>query len=758
MAKKEYKIEGMHCASCAAIIERKFKNLEGVKDVSVSYALESVQIDAENVSIEILNKEIEPLGYKLYEEKNDGVDSLVDGVHEKTEDSEHAEDLMSLKKHVLISIPIVIVSIFVMAWEALGREFGVVPMMGEIAKEFFHHLLPILATYMMFVVGKPYLLGFWRFLKYRQANMDTLIGIGTLTAYLYSFVVSAFEGVLGPYLDVEVMYYDVTIVVIGFITLGKYLEIRAKTKTSDALKSLLSLQAKSAIVRRGNDDQEVPISDIKVGDLVVVKSGTKIPVDGVVNSGMSYVNESMITGEPMPVLKQAGDSVTSGTINQDGMLLITARAVGKDSLLSHIIDLVKAAQSSKAPIQKLADRVSEIFVPVVLVIALLSLLSWIFIGGRFMPLDQAIAIGITSFVGVLVIACPCALGLATPTAIIVGVGKGASGGILIKNAEALEKLSKVRHIVFDKTGTITMGRPTVASFKNLGNLPDKDVISLAASVETGSEHPLALSITNYAKERNISFLPISDFQIKRGLGASAMVSDRKIFVGNDIFIRQETGFDVPLAEMASELEHAHTPVVVADQNQVLGYFFIGDLIKTEAKEAIANLHRNKVKSHMATGDVPASAEAVAKEVGIDSYYARLLPEDKQVIVRDLKKDNSLVAVAGDGVNDAPAMALADVGIAMATGTDVAIETADITLLGGDIGKIADAIRLSHDTLKTIKQNLFWAFAFNVLGIPLAAGAFYSFGLMLSPAFAGAAMAFSSVLVVSNSLKLKLGKL
>jgi len=757
MKTSEYKIQGMHCASCANIIERKLKKISGVHNVQVSYATESMKVDSENVSPEKLNEAVKKLGYTLLPEKSSEEHSPSHSVNHESKDAhDHSGEYKTLKQNVLLSIPMVVVAIFVMAWDIFGGQFNLLPMMGELPKEFFHHLLPIFATYMLFAVGTPYLLGLWRFVRYGQANMDTLIGLGTLTAFLYSFVISAFEAPLSQYLDVEIMYYDVTIVVIGFITLGKFLEVRAKAKTSDALKSLLSLQAKSAIVRRNGNDEEVPIESIVVDDLVVIKPGTKVSVDGVIVEGTSYIDEAMITGESMPIEKNIGDSVTAGTINQDGLILIKARGIGKDSLLAHIIDLVKSAQSSRAPIQKLADQVSSVFVPIVLAIAVLALILWIFVGSRFMPLDQAIAIGITSFVGVLVIACPCALGLATPTAIIVGVGKGAQNGILIKNAEALEKLSKVRHIVFDKTGTITQGKPSVVSFKNLSEISDEKIIELTASVERGSEHPLANAIIRYANDKKISALNITKFELHKGKGASAVVENQQIFVGSDSFIKERIGKEV---DMNSSADAAYTPVIVADKNEVLAYFLIGDLIKEEAKEAIKKLHTYKVMTHMATGDIETVAASVAKEVGIDTWHSRMMPEDKQILVRDLKKENNeIVAVAGDGVNDAPAIALADVGIAMATGTDIAIETADIALLHGDIGKIAKSIDLSKSTLRTIKQNLFWAFAFNVVGIPLAAGAFYSFGLTLNPAFAGMAMAFSSVLVVSNSLRLKLIKL
>jgi Cu2+-exporting ATPase/Cu+-exporting ATPase len=753
-----YKVSGMHCASCASNIERRLKKLPGVREVSVSYATESAHVKHDNVAAEELNKQIAPLGYTLAASEEHAMND--DASHGGTSSDPHANhakapaasELDTLRQNVRISIPIMIISALVMAWEIFGNRFGYLPVMNGTVEEFVHHLVPILATYMLFVVGKPFLLGIWRFIRYGQANMDTLIGIGTLVAFLYSFTLGAFEEFLAPYLPIENTYYDVTIIVVGFITLGKFLEARAKEKTNDALKALLSLQAKTALIIRDGKEVEIPLEQVIKGDQIIIKPGMKIPVDGRVVSGESYIDESMITGEPVPVSKESGDHVTGGTINQDGRMIIEATGVGKDSLLAHIINLVASAQSSRAPIQKMADSVSAVFVPVVLGIAVLSLAAWLVVGTRYREFSVALSLGISSFVGVLVIACPCALGLATPTAIIVGVGKGARHGILIKNAEALEKLSRVREVIFDKTGTITEGRPKVLHFHNLSRVPDSDVLSFAASIEHMSEHPLAHAIVSFAKEKNVRMSEVSHFSVTKGKGAEGEIHWQRYYIGSDRFIADVVG-DLPRIDAG-----ASTPVVLASKKEALGYFLVGDEIKASAGGAIASLRNLGVKTHMATGDQEFAAKHVSGQLGIDVFHARMLPEDKQNVVNDLKKSGSLVAVAGDGVNDAPALAAADVGIAMSTGTDVAIETADVTLLHGDIGKITEAFRLSRQTLRTIKQNLFWAFAFNVIGIPLAAGALYPLGLSLNPAFAGAAMAFSSVLVVTNSLRLKLTSL
>ncbi len=749
------KVIGMHCASCAGIIERKVKKITGVKEVMVSYANESAIITHENVSFDELNNTITKLGYSfMKEDKTEAMQNLKEEKNTNTKEDE----VTKLKKMVLVSIPMIGISAFVMAWEIFGNRAHYIPAMNEITKEFFHHLLPVLATYMMFVVGLPYLKGVVRFFRYGQANMDTLVGIGTFTAYFYSFVVSAFEETLKPFLDVENMFYDVTVIVIGFITLGKFLEARARSRTNESLKSLLSLQAKSAIIRKDGIEIEVPIESVVKGDLIVIKAGGKIPVDGVIVEGETFIDESMITGEPIPVAKTINDKVTSGTVNQDGFIVVKAVSVGSDSLLAHIVDLVKAAQSSRAPIQKLADKISAIFVPSVMIIAVLSLLGWLLIGSRFMPFNSAFVIGITSFVGVLVIACPCALGLATPTAIIVGVGKGAHNGILVKNAEALEKLSKIKHIIFDKTGTITEGKPKVITFVNTSTQSDEKVISLAASIEATSEHPLAKAILKFAEIKNVKTHTAEKSVIEKGKGISAEVLGEKVLIGSDTYIEKHCAQKLDQKLLKSEMADGKTPLILATKSDILAYFFVGDAIKKEAQSSIEKLHALGITTHIATGDHEAAAQAVSAAVGIDSWHARQSPEDKQTLVRELQKNGNSVAVAGDGVNDAPALAAADVGIAMATGNDVAIETADVTLLHGDIQKITQVIQLSKQTLRTIKQNLFWAFAFNVIGIPVAAGVFYSLGIVLNPAFAGAAMAFSSVLVVSNSLRLKLIKL
>ncbi len=757
MTNKTYNIKGMHCASCASIIEMAFKETEGVASAEVNYGTETAKVsfDESKINAEALSKKIEPYGYSIImptaEEMGMSVDEHIAHRGIGQSKKEKLKEIAEQKTMVMSAIPLAAISIFIMAWETLA-QFNLVAQQPYVVAEFFHHLLPIMATYVLFVVGKPYLLGMYRFLRYGKANMDTLIGIGTSVAFLYSFIVTAFTNSMAH------TYYDVTIVVITFITLGKYLEARAKLKTGDAIEKLLNLQAKTALVIRDGKEQEISINDVVHRDLLVVKPGGKIPVDGIIAEGTSFVDEAMITGEPMPVEKKMGDSVVAGTINTNGNFTFKATKVGSETLLAHIVKMVQEAQGSKAPIQALADKVSSVFVPVVLVISFVTLGIWLTIGTHYLGFSHALSFGLTSFVGILVIACPCALGLATPTAIIVGVGKGAKEGILIKDAATLEKLHKVNTIVMDKTGTITKGKTELTDIKNYSKLDDKKVISILASLEKKSEHPIASAITNYAKEKSIETIAVKEFESIKGKGLKGVVDGKEYFAGNVKLISDlKIPFDIKSIE--TETRRGKTPVILASGKELIAVIMIADAIKPEAIEAIKNLHKMGIKTVMLTGDDKNTAQAIAKEVGIDMVIAEVLPEDKLKTIKELQQKGAVVAMAGDGVNDAPALAQADVGIAMGTGTDVAIETAGITLLHGDISKLVKAVRLSKMTMLGIKQNLFWAFIYNIAGIPIAAGILYPFfGVLLSPVFAGLAMAFSSVSVVSNSLRIKAKKL
>lgn len=763
MHTQTYKVKGMHCASCASIIEKTLKKAEGVNSAEVNYGTETAKLgfDESKTNPHELSKKIEHLGYGLH------VPSASEMGMSESEHAEHLglnqskedklKEIAEMKSKVVIVIVLAILSILAMAWDIFA-QFKIFPAMSELWKEFIHHLLPLFATYALFVVGKPYLLGFYRFIRYGKANMDTLIGMGTLVAFLYSFIISAFEETLSKYINVEYTYYDITIVVIAFISLGKYLEAKSKIKTGDALEKLLNLQAKTAIVSKDGKEIELPIQKVTHGDMVVVKPGGSIPVDGVVVDGVSFVDESMVSGESMPVEKKIGDTVVGGSINTTGTFIFKATKVGSETLLAKIIKMVGEAQGSRAPIQALADKISAVFVPIVLVLAFVTLAAWLIIGSPILGFSQALSFGLMSFVGILIIACPCALGLATPTAIIVGVGKGASEGILIRDAATLEKLNKVDVVVMDKTGTITKGKPEFVSLTNLSELSEQKIISILASLESSSEHPIAHAIMEHAKIKNISLLKVSDFEIIKGKGLKAKIDKNEYFAGNTSLI-SDLGLAINTSAVEVETLAGKTPVILATKDQILATVWVADQIKPEAVQAVKNLHSLGVKTIMLTGDHKNTALAIAKQVGIDNVIAQVMPDEKLNKIKDLQKQGNIVAMAGDGINDAPALAQADVGIAMGTGTDVAIETAGITLLHGDISKLVKAFRLSKITMLGIRQNLFWAFFYNIVGIPLAAGLFYPFfGWLLNPAFAGFAMALSSVSVVANSLRLKAKKL
>lgn len=772
MINQTYKVKGMHCASCVSLIEKAFKKEEGVDSAQANLVTETVKVhfDETKTDAAALSKKIEPLGYSLVLPED-----LSSAASMYMSESEHAghlgfnqskkeklAELREMQGKLYSLIPAVLLSIFVMGWEIFA-QFQLVPEMPYLWDEFFHHLLPILAAYTLFVVGKPYLLGLYRFLRYGKANMDTLIGLGTLVAFLYSFIIAAFEESLSPFINVEQSYYDVAVVVIAFITLGKYLEARSKLKTGDAIEKLLNLQAKTALVIREGKESEISIHEVVYGDLLVVKPGSSIAVDGVITEGSSYVDESMISGEPMPVSKKPGDSVVAGTLNTSGSFVFKAEKIGSETMLARIVKMVAEAQSSRAPIQALADKISAIFVPIVLALSFLSLASWLIFGTAYLGFSQALSFGLVSFVGILVIACPCALGLATPTAIIVGVGKGAREGILIKDAGTLEKLHKANVVVVDKTGTLTFGKPQLVSLKNFADKEDHELISILASLENKSEHPIAHAAVTFAKEKNISLKEVQVFEAIKGKGVKGVIEGVEYYAGNGKLLA-DLGFDLEadegsFSEILSATKEGKTPIILATPLKILAVAMVADSIKPEAIEAVKSLHHLNIKVVMLTGDNKNTADFIGRQVGIDEVVAEVMPEDKLNKIKELQKAGHIVAMAGDGVNDAPALAQADVGIAMATGTDVAIESAGITLLHGDISKLVKAIRLSKLTMAGIKQNLFWAFAYNLLGIPLAGGLFYPlFGWLLSPVFAGFAMAMSSVSVVGNSLRLKTKKL
>lgn len=753
MATHIFKVKGMHCASCAAIITKKVSAIPNVASISVNYGNEKamVEFDSAQVSLASINEEVEKLGYTFVDESK-----LNGGDHDHGAMMKGAE-LEDLRNKTHFIFPIALAIFILMMWDILARTTILVPNL-PIPMVLFNTISMVIATVALFWVGKPYLLGVGRFIRHGVANMDTLIGIGTGVAYTYSVVIMLLPQFRELLRLPEYTYFDVTIVVIGFITLGKYLEARSKQKTGDAIEKLLNLQAKTALVLREGSEIEIAIADVVSGDLVIIKPGARIPVDGVIIAGLSYIDESMITGEPIPVEKSVGTTISAGTINTNGHLTMKATKVGSETLLAQIIKMVEEAQGSKAPIEALADRISGIFVPIVLGIAVLALMLWLTVGTMFLGFGSALTLGILSFVSVLVIACPCALGLATPTAIIVGVGKGAQNGILIKDAATLEHLHKVDTVIVDKTGTITVGRPTLVDIENVSGMSDDEFIGILASLEHKSEHPIAHAVVNFAKEKELSLRDVSTFEVLQGKGLTGIINNTEYYVGN-IKLMHELGVSFDKSRIEKYTEEGKTPVIIATKEKVLGFVMVSDEVKSEAKKAVDDLHTLGIKVIMLTGDDERAAQYIAKIVGIDEVIAHVLPKDKLEKIQALQAEGRIVAMAGDGVNDAPALAQANVGIAMSTGTDVAIESAGITLLHGDISKLVKAIKLSKMTMRGIKQNLFWAFIYNVVGIPLAAGALYPiFGWLLNPIFAGLAMAFSSVSVVTNSLRIKAKKL
>lgn len=754
----------MHCASCAHIIEKTIKKIDGVNSIVVNSGTEKalIDLDENKTSVDTLNQKLTPLGYTLlnthaYENALSPTDLHAEhlNVHQTKQDK--LTEITELKRKIYAALPLAIFSMFIMSWEIFGKYNWVTPM-PETFYNFAHHLLPLFATYIFFTIGKPYMLGIYRFFRYGKANMDTLIGLGTSVAFLYSFIIASFEKILGSYIDVTYTYYDVVIVVITFITLGKYLEARSKLKTGDAIEKLIGLQAKTAIVLRDKKEIEISVDQVQIEDIVIVKPGQKIPVDGIVTEGLSFVDESMITGEPMPIEKKVGAHVVAGTINTTGTFNFTAKKIGSETLIAHIIKMVEEAQGSKAPIQALVDKISSVFVPIVLILAIIAVIIWLYFGIPTLGFSTALSFALTSFVGMLIIACPCALGLATPTAIIVGVGKGAKEGILIKDAATLETLHAADMIVMDKTGTITEGKPRFTKIDNKSALTENEVISILATLESRSEHPIAHAIIQHAKEQNIVLKNMSQFAIMKGKGLTGVIDGTKYIAGS-MRIASDLQISFDTTHIDEETRNGKTPILLASKNELLAIVYVADPIKPEAIETVRAVHKRKKTVIMLTGDNKNTAGYIAKIAGIDQVIAEVTPEDKLHVIKELQENGHIVVMTGDGVNDAPALAQAHVGIAMGTGTDVAIASAGITLLGGDTSKIIKAVDLSAMTMRGIKQNLFWAFIYNVIGIPLAAGAFYPvFGWLFSPVFAGFAMAMSSVSVVSNSLRIKTKKL
>ncbi|HRR66699.1 MAG TPA: heavy metal translocating P-type ATPase [Methanomassiliicoccales archaeon] len=730
-------IGGMSCASCARTIEEAVGGLDGVLSASVNLATErlAVRYDPQRVRVAQIKKAVENAGYEV-------IEAQTLDVEREMREKETRRQRRMLLLSVGLAVPTMAIMLL-MDLTSIAHHF---------LMEWGGLLMFALATPVQFIAGRQFYVGAYKALRNRTANMDTLIAVGTSAAYFYSVAVVLFPGAV----PVDHVYFDSSSMIIALILFGKYLEAKAKGSTSEAIKRLIGLQAKTARVVRDGEEVEMPVDDLDVGDVMVVRPGEKVPTDGVVIEGRSSVDESIITGESLPVPKEEGSEVIGASINRNGMLKVRATRVGKDTALAQIVKLVEDAQVAKAPIQRLADRVAAVFVPTVIVIALTAFALWYVFGvPALAPEEPRFAFSLTIFITVLVIACPCALGLATPTAIMVGTGKGAELGILIKGGDALEVAGRVTTVVFDKTGTLTKGQPEVMEILRFDeSCPDMFV--MAASVEAGSEHPLGEAIVRRAKADGMPLMDISGFESLAGKGVRATVNGRLVTVGNRALLEE---LNVPLGEretvVAALEERGMTVTMVLLDGKPCGAIGIADAIKPTSAEAVSELKGMGIDVVMLTGDNRRTAEAVARRLGIERVLAEVLPGDKAKEVAELQSSGRVVAMVGDGINDAPALAQADVGIALGSGTDVAVEAADIVLIKDDPRDVVAAVQLSRQTMRKIRQNLFWAFAYNTAGIPIAAGALYPFfGILLSPIIAAGAMAFSSVSVVTNAALLK----
>ena len=736
-------VEGMTCASCVARVEKSLKKIDGVEIANVNLATEAVALsfDPEKTSLDVLAKAVEGAGYRLAVPEKFPQDASAETMKssEGTVESHQEKSYRQLKREFLFSltltIPIMLINMLSMTTWFMSN----IPLsMSEANK-----LLLVLTIPVMIVSGKRFFKPAWQLAKHFSADMNTLVAVGSGAAFFYSAVIVLFPHWFPAGTNLNDVYFDSAAVIITLILMGRMLEARAKHKASDSIKLLLGLQPKTARIVKDKKEIEIPISEVAVGDVIIMRPGERIPVDGVILKGFSSVDESMVSGESIPVEKVIGDKIIGGTINKNGSFEFRTTAVGADTVVAHITKLVEEAQGSKAPIQHLADKIASIFVPIVMVIALAAFGIWYFaIGAGF-------AAALMNAIAVLVIACPCALGLATPTAIMVGTGRGASLGVLIKNAESLERAHKINAIVFDKTGTITNGKPAVTDIQLFGGITEPLLLQLTASLENKSEHPLGAAIVEAARNRSIAFAEVDSFQSLTGFGVTGTVNGRMTVVGNEKMMR-DMSIDISSAtnSIADFSGQGKTPILAAVEGKLMGVIAVADTIHPTSKEAIVQLRQMGVDAVMLTGDNQRTANAIAREVGIDHVFSEVLPQEKSAKVKELQSAGKTVAMVGDGINDAPALAQADVGIAVGTGTDIAMETADITLMKSDLRGVLRAIRLSRQTMRTIKQNLFWAFIYNSIGIPLAA-----IGL-LNPMFAAGAMALSSVSVVTNSLRLR----
>ena len=737
---QELIIEGAGCASCVGKIETVLNNISGVENAQMNFALRMVSITGD-VNAKVLINAIESIGYNAKSVSESSDNELID--EKEIADQKYYNSLIKQMWMALgLGIPLIV----------YGLAGGAMTADTSLARTVWL-FIGVLCAAIMYFSGKHFYLGAWKSLVNHSANMDTLIALGTGTAWLYSMVVVLFPMVL-PEMARHV-YFEATAMIIGLINLGLALEVKARGKTSEAIKRLIGLQVKTARVVRDNKELDIAIEQVLLGDIVRVRPGEKVPVDGVVIQGNTAIDESMLTGEPMPIEKGKGDEIVAGTLNKSGSILFQATRIGKDTAIAHIINMVKKAQNSKPSIGRLADVISAYFVPVVMIIAILSALVWF----NFGP-DPVIAYAVVSATTVLIIACPCALGLATPMSVMVGVGKAAESGVLIRHGEALQTASKITAMILDKTGTITEGKPSVTDIIIADrNYSEQQILTLAGSIESNSEHPLAQAIVDSALAKNLVLENTSEFNAIAGYGVQAKLNNQQLIFGNQkLMLKNAIALNDFVARAQQLADSAKTPMYLAIDNKLVAIIAVSDPIKADSVAAIKRLQAKDIRVVMLTGDNRATANAVAKQVGIKEVFAEVLPEEKSNKVAELQAQGEIVGMTGDGINDAPALALANVGFAIGTGTDVAIESADITLMRGSLHGLADAIAVSKATLANIKQNLFGAFIYNVAGIPVAAGILYPFfGLMLNPVVAGAAMAFSSLTVVSNANRLRLFK-
>lgn len=732
-----FPVTGMTCAGCAVSVESMLKSVDGVIDAGVNFADNSAwaEYDIQKTDPEDLQKSIRSIGYDLIIDEDNSAE-----LQESLQQKKYEEIRQRTIRASILTLPVFLIGMFFM-----DMPYGT-------------WISMVLSAPVVFWYGRNFFINGWKQAKHGMANMDTLVALSTGIAFIFS----AFNTIYPEYWHSRGIhphvYYEAASVIIVFISLGKLLEERAKANTTGAIKKLMGLQPKTVRIIADGNEEEIPISEVRPEQIILLRPGERVAVDGIVVSGSSYIDESMISGEPIAVTKAVGDKLFAGTINQKGSLQYKAEKVGADTLLAHIIKMVQLAQSSKAPVQKLVDKIAGIFVPVVIGISILTFIVWMLVGG-----EEAFTHALLTSVTVLVIACPCALGLATPTAIIVGVGKGAENNILIKDAESLELAYKVDAVILDKTGTITEGRPVLTSInwnpEIAGNVDA--YLRVLYSLEINSEHPLADAVTGKLKEDQVSTVELSAFESLTARGVKGTFKGFEYFVGNHRILKEN---HIQLSSFQNEFldsrpDDASTVIFFADQNRVLAIITIADKVKDTSAEAIHQLHSQGIEVHMLTGDSPKAASAVAEMVGIKSYRSEVLPSDKADFIKKLQSEGKVVAMVGDGINDSHALAQADVSIAMGRGSDIAMDVAKITLITSNLQSIPKALELSRKTVQTIRQNLFWAFIYNLIGIPLAAGVLYAYnGFLLNPMIAGAAMALSSVSVVSNSLRLKTLKL